>query len=360
MRGEPLIVGGGPAGSAAAIALANAGVRATVLERTKNPADAICGGFLSWRTLETLRALGVDPDALSGQPVARVRLFAGGRSVEQPLPRPALGLSRRRLDAALLDHAARAGAKVERGVAVRAIEHSTLRLADGTDLTPPAIFLATGKHDLRGLARPAAARGDDPVLGLRLRVGAGARVRHLVGDAIELHSFDRGYCGMVLHEDGSANLCMAVHRSRLHEAGDVPALLAALAREAPALGERLEGADPGTADAIANVPYGWRARAGKPGLFRLGDQAAVIPSIAGEGMGIALTSGRSAATAWLSGGESAATAWQRGFARRSRRPVALAGLVRAFAERRALSPLLLAAARLPGVVDLTARATRID
>lgn len=360
MRGEPLIVGGGPAGSAAAIALAAAGVRATVLERTVNPADAICGGFLSWRTLDTLRALGVDPDALGGEPVTRVRLLAGGRRVERSLPHPALGVSRRRLDAALLDHAARAGARVDRGVAVRAIEHGVVRLADGADLTPPAIFLATGKHDLRGHARPAAARGRDPVLGLRLRVRADARLRRLIGDAIELHSFDRGYCGVVLQEDGSANLCMAVHRSRLREAGDVPTLLAALASEAPAFGERLEGADLGTADAIANVPYGWRARAGEPGLFRLGDQAAVIPSIAGEGMGIALASGRSAAAAWLAGGGPAAAPWQRGFARRARRPVAIAGLVRALAERRALGPLLLAAARLPGVVDLTARATRID
>ncbi|PAV67634.1 hypothetical protein WR25_10284 [Diploscapter pachys] len=93
---------------------------------------------------------------------------------------------------------------------------------------------------------------------------------------------------------------MAVHRSRLHEAGSLPALLDALGAAHPRLGERLAyRASDAPIDAIANVPYGWRERGGAAGLFRLGDQAGVIPSLAGEGMGIALASGISAADACL-------------------------------------------------------------
>ncbi|MBM3928865.1 MAG: FAD-binding protein, partial [Sphingomonadales bacterium] len=50
-RPGALILGGGPAGAAAAIALAGHGIRAAILERTREQADALCGGFLSWRTL---------------------------------------------------------------------------------------------------------------------------------------------------------------------------------------------------------------------------------------------------------------------------------------------------------------------
>jgi len=55
------------------------------------------------------------------------------------------------------------------------------------------------------------------------------------------------------------------------------------------------------------VPYGYQT--GSPaadGLFRLGDQAAVIPSLTGDGMAIALHSGRTAAETWLAGADSAA------------------------------------------------------
>ena len=161
-------------------------------------------------------------------------------------------------------------------------------------------------------ARPAGARGTDPTLGLRVRLPAHPTLDRLVGDAIELHLFDRGYAGLVRQEDGSANLCLAVHRSRLAEAGDPATLLAALARECPPLGERLAFGH-GDADAVANVPYGWRAADTGPGLFRLGDQAAVIPSLAGEGMGIAIASGVRAAGAYLADGAGACCRYQRAF-----------------------------------------------
>ncbi len=61
---RPLIVGGGPAGTAAAIALALGGERPLLLERQREVGDALCGGFLSWRTLEALARLGVESDAL--------------------------------------------------------------------------------------------------------------------------------------------------------------------------------------------------------------------------------------------------------------------------------------------------------
>lgn len=357
----PMILGAGPAGSAAAITLAQAGIRAMLIERHREMPDAICGGFLSWRTIRSLAALGIDPAALGDARIGTVRLFAGGRVVEAPLPAPALGVSRRHLDTVLLDSAIRRGVAVERGVAVRAIEPRGLRTADGAILSPDALFLASGKHDVRGGARPAAARGDDPSLGLRWRRGPCATLSRLVGDRIELHLFDRGYAGVVRQEDGSTNICLVVRGSRWDEAGSVASLRESLARESPALGERLTGGDAiGDGDAIANIPYGWRARSGAAGVFRLGDQAAVIPSLAGEGVGIALASGRSAATAFASGGAAAAPAWQRDFARRARRPLAIAAGVRHLAERPARSAGLLPLAARLHLIGMVAAMTRID
>jgi menaquinone-9 beta-reductase len=49
--------------------------------------------------------------------------------------------------------------------------------------------------------------------------------------------------------------------------------------------------------AVAGIPYGYQASPSN--LFRLGDQAAVIPSLTGDGIAIALHSGQLAAEAWL-------------------------------------------------------------
>ncbi|WP_294321771.1 FAD-dependent monooxygenase [uncultured Sphingomonas sp.] len=361
MRRTPaLIAGGGPAGSVAALVLAHGGASPLVLERSRGSQDALCGGFLSWRTLESLASVGIDPAMLGGHAVRRVVLFAGKGRAESPLPAPAIGLSRRRLDALLLDTARSAGAGVERGVTIRSAEGTTLHTGDGAEVTGETLFLATGKHDVRGAMRDAAV-GDDPAMGVRVRLAPHPALARLVGDAIELHAFSGGYGGLVLQEDGSANLCMALRRSRLKAAGDLPALLRVLGDELPALGERLAhmGGTPAI-DAIANVPYGWRAKGTVSGVYRLGDQAGVIPSLAGEGVGIAIASAIRAARHWQRQGPDGAPGFQQALRRRLHRPIALAGWLRTLAEHPAGHALLLAGGRLPSLVGTAARWTRID
>ena len=360
MRRTPaLIVGGGLAGAATAIGLARAGLPHLLVERSRETGDAICGGFLSWRTLETLAGLGIDPDTLNPDRVTRARIFAGNRRAEADLPNSAVSVTRHRLDTVLLAEAERLGTPVERGVTVREIDGTSARLADAATIATDALFLASGKHDVRGMARPEDARGEDPTLGIRVRIAPSPALGRSLAGGIELHLFDRGYAGLALQEDGTANLCMAVHRSRLQAAGSPAQLLEALGRAMPALGEWIALIDPSAPiDAIANVPYGWRQRTGVDATFRLGDQAGVIPSLAGEGMGIALASGVAAARAYANGGPLAASAWQETFARRLDRPIGIAGIVRHVAEsERAgwLLPFL-----RPALIQVIANATRIS
>jgi len=238
------------------------------------------------------------------------------------------------------------------------IDGNTVRLACGKSLDSEAVFLAVGKHDLRGMARPRDAA--DPALGLRIRIPPKPGLAALVGDAIELHLFDRGYAGINLQEDGSANICLAVRKSLLAEAGGRPERLFEMIGNATPLGDRLAYGSTEPVDAIAAIPYGWRARSTQPGLFRLGDQAAVIPSLAGEGIGIAIASGIAAARAYAEGGGAAAPRFQMAFAARTRRPVAVAGMLWANAERLAVArPALQLIRTFPALVELAARATRI-
>ncbi|SEH15842.1 Dehydrogenase (flavoprotein) [Sphingopyxis sp. YR583] len=361
---DAIVVGAGPAGSAAAIGLARTGAKTLLLERARETGDALCGGFLSWQTLARLDALGIERAALGGQAVHYVRLFAGDRQSETALPGEAMGVSRHRLDGMLQAAAAAAGVGLEYGIHAAALDSGAVRTRDGAALAAPAMFLAAGKHGFRGFARdPVQWQRADPAMGLRLRLPAHPALGRLVGDAVELHLFDRGYAGLVQQEDGSGNLCLAVHKSRLDEAGGDPvALLRALGDTMPHLGARLAYADWSRGvDAIGHVPYGWRTRDTAPGLFRLGDQAGVIPSLAGEGMGLALASAEAAVSAWRHGGGAAAPAFQERLAARMTRPFALANLVWRMGESPGAARFIPHAASLfPSLVRMISQATRID
>lgn len=357
-RTDPLIVGGGPAGAAAAIHLARAGARPLIVERQPEGRDALCGGFLSWRTLERLEGLGIARGALGGHEVGAVRLFLAGGSYEIPLPAPSMGVSRGRLDSLLLARALEEGASIHQAVA-RDYTDGVLRLDHGERMRGEGLFLATGKHDLRGLARTAAT-GDDPMLGLRLRLPVPERVRQALDGHIEMHVFDGGYLGIVLQEDGKANACLAAGKSCLARAGGPAALFRALEESYPAIGERLvHMPDAPEIDAVAHIPYGWRTRTTEPGVFRLGDQAGVIASLAGEGIGIALASADEAARFWLGGGALAAGEYQRSFARRLRGPLLAGGMMARLARRPGMSRVAVALLTHLKVAHLVARATRI-
>jgi flavin-dependent dehydrogenase len=352
-RTPPLIVGGGPAGSAAAITLARSGVRPDLIERTTEAHDPVCGAFVGWDAIQALGKLGVDPWALGAHPITHVRVIAGHRIAEAALPHRAAGLSRRTLDAALLAEAARAGVAVSRGVAVRRVEDTIVHLADGSTLAPESLFLATGKYELRGVQRGAGRRAR---VGLRAAIPAAA---NLAG-WIELHLLDGGYAGLLVQDDGRANLCLSIAAERLAAAGGSPdRLIASLADEAPRLMDRIAASDTSWS-AIAAVPYGWRMRGTVPGRFRIGDQAAVIASLAGDGIAIALASGRAGGNAWLKGGPGAAPGFQRSFARRSGWPINTAEILRYLAEKPALAaPLVGLVGTLPGALGLASRLTRI-
>ena len=114
-----LIVGAGPAGSAAAYYLAQQGIDVTVLEKTSFPREKVCGDGLTPRAVREIQKLGL-PHAVSEgwRRNKGLRLIAGGRTIELPWPEvadfPTYGLIRTRLgfDEDLARHAQSAGAVV--------------------------------------------------------------------------------------------------------------------------------------------------------------------------------------------------------------------------------------------------------
>src|SRR5690606_29056335 len=151
---------------------------------------------------------------LAAAPVQLLKLLAGQRTLDARLPASGYAVSRRTLDRALRERAIAAGASLEIDT-IRGIDGGTA-VGKRRTWTGDGLFLATGKHDGRGLGRPRRSR--DPALGLRLRLPNDASRSATLAGVIELHLFERSYAGVVLQEDGSANVCLAVRKSKIGRA----------------------------------------------------------------------------------------------------------------------------------------------
>jgi len=243
---DALIVGGGLAGGALATALAEAGRSVVLLERETGPHDKVCGEFLSREAILYLEALGIDPLALGACRIHSVRLSGGAGVATVKLPFPALSLSRRALDDALLRRAADAGADVRLGARVQSLDSDPggwrARLSAGDPVSGKAAFLATGKHDLRGW--PRAPGKQDGLIGFKMHWRlATAQTRALRG-RMDLFVFSGGYGGLSLIENDAANLCLVVRRSTLRIHGEWTGLLSAILAGNRTLHALLDGAEP--------------------------------------------------------------------------------------------------------------------
>jgi flavin-dependent dehydrogenase len=303
-RTDHLVIGGGLAGSMTALRLTSAGREVALLERERAAHHKVCGEFLSREAVDCLAAAGVNPIELGAESIRSVRLTSKRRVIKTALPFSALSLSRCVLDEALLTRAAQAGCMVERGAFVESLEkrdglwHAELR--GGECWSAPTVFLANGKHDLRGLERAPGPHGD--MVGFKLHWRLAPLQTAAMRGYMELYLFPGGYGGLSLVEGGVANFCLVVRRVALRKIGGWPELLAAIQHENPHVAERLRGASPlwERPLAISSIPYGYLAE--RPnGLWSVGDQAAVIPSFTGDGMSIALHSAMLAAQMHLGG-----------------------------------------------------------
>ena len=358
-----LVLGGGLAGASVATHLARAGRSVTLVEQQSGPHDKVCGEFLSHEALHYLRMLRVDPSGLGAVPVTHVRLSLGRRVIRRPLPFPAMSLTRRTLDEALLRVAVAAGAALVRHRVeslTRAGDRWQATLQDGSALGAPTAFLATGKHDLRGHARPPGRQ--NTLIGVKMYLRLAPAQAAELDSHVELLTFSGGYAGLQPVEGGVANLCALVEGEVYRRlGGQWPALLAHMGEANPHLVRRLADAETllDRPLAIARIPYGLvRHQAGGPALWLLGDQAAVIPSFSGDGMSIALHTAHTGAAAYLCGDSPEAFATRT--ARDLRPQVGLATRVsQALVRPALLGPVRLVMSLCPGILPALASRTRI-
>jgi menaquinone-9 beta-reductase len=315
LTADVVVVGAGPAGAAAATELARAGRDVLLVDRARFPRDKCCGDGLTTDALRVLEELGFTPAGLAGwQPVTDLE-FRGpsGHAVPLPLPRSpgtyAAVVPRVELDAALVDLARGAGARVLDGCTVTGATAADDRIVLGLeDGEPVAARYALGADGMwsplrRALGRaPEGYRGDWHAFRQYFDGvdGPAATVLHVWFEEDLLP----GYAWAFPLPGGRANVGFGILRGSVATramAGLWPDLLAR-PHVRHALGAGATPAAPHRAwpipARVGRVPL---SAAGGRALF-VGDAAAAADPLTGEGIGQALRTGMLAARAVVDAG----------------------------------------------------------
>jgi menaquinone-9 beta-reductase len=320
LTADVAVVGGGPAGTAAAISLARAGRDVVLFDKARFPRDKCCGDGLTTGALRRLQRLGLRPESVaSWQPVEQVWIRSpSGRTVAFPLPDTGavFGAVARRvdLDAALLDLARASGVKVHDGHGVTDAglepQGDTVRLeVDG--IGPVLSRFVIGADGMWSTLRKAVGAADeDGYLGewhafRQYFSGVGPEAERLwVWFEPDLLP---GYAWSFPLPDGRANVGFGIHRAAGMPTGEMkqrwPDLLAR-PHIRRVLGDRARAESPHKAWPIpARLGRTMLTAAGGRVLF-VGDAARATDSMTGEGIGQALETGELAARAIVAGGPS--------------------------------------------------------
>jgi geranylgeranyl reductase family protein len=312
---DAVVVGGGPAGTSAAVTLARAGREVTLIDKASFPRDKCCGDGLTTSALRSLDTLGLDPASVpSWKDVADFSIRSvSGRWVHLPLPTDGLyaAVARRvELDAALLDLARSAGVKVLDGhgcTGARQDDDGVVLTVDGVgEVGAPWLVAADGAwsptRKMLGASHPAGYRGDWHAF----RQYFGSVTGRAAHDLVVWFEPDivPGYLWSFPVAGGAANVGFGIERGGRAEVGDMASLwtdLLSRPHVREALGEHATPEGPHRA-----WPIPARIEAVTLSLGRalwVGDAAAACDPMTGEGIGQALDTGRWAAEAVLAGGE---------------------------------------------------------
>ena len=295
------IIGGGPAGAVAAVLLARCGWDVTVVEQQRFPRDKVCGECVSALGIDVLTRHRLEQKVQALSPVSLRRgamVAPSGEQIRFDLPQSMWGVSRSAMDAVLLDAGRDAGARLlqparaervrDGGVSVRCL--ATNRVID---LRARHVILADGKGALAG-ERPRLT-GD---FGLKAHFSDVADRT----DTISLFGLAGHYVGAAPIENGRWNVAMSVPASRLNSfRGRLDELFEQLMREKVGLARRFVRARRVSDWLVAPLPRFAVRRHCPPNVIPIGNAAAALEPIGGEGIGLALRSAELAATALIEG-----------------------------------------------------------
>ncbi len=275
---DVFVIGGGPAGLAAAIAARQQGFRVIVADGAQMPIDKPCGEGLMPDGLTALEKLGVSVDVENSFPFRGVRFLAAGLAVDASFPHEAAGMGVRRT-------------VLHRLIAERAS-------AMGIDFLWRAPIIGISENSVHLVGRKVSARwiigADGGNSRVRLWAGLDAfrrrdaryafRQHYLVvpwTDRMELHWGHRGQ--IYVTPISKDQVCVALI-SR-----DPKLRLAEALQRFPELKSRLDGADVSSTEKGSLTATCKLKRVSRGNVALIGDASGTVDAITGEGLCLAFS-----------------------------------------------------------------------
>jgi geranylgeranyl reductase family protein len=311
---DVLVVGAGPAGSAAAAALAAQGRDVLLVESRSHPRAKACAEYASPRIVEELRRLGLADQAWQQDalPLSGMRVIRGADAVDiryrdEDGPRSAWGLDRMAFDATLAAHAVARGARLLEHTAFEDVHWRGGVGGIGGRVKGALVRTADGRRSVR-CRWLIGADGARSRVAQRLSVERWVRVPRRLGlvahyegipelaESGEMHVGPSWYVGLAPLSGGRLNVGMALPMDG-EQRRDAERRFEVAIEGIPGVAERLRGRKRLTPIRGAS-PIGHRvSRAAGRGWMLVGDAAGFIDPFTGEGIYRALRSARAAADA---------------------------------------------------------------
>jgi len=275
LQPDVLVVGGGPAGLAAAIATRLRNLRVTVVDSRKPPINKPCGEGLLPEAVGALRRLGVNLKSGDGFPFEGFRFSDENASVSAEIPRgQALGLRRTALHQRLIDRATEIGVSLLWGARISSFD-SRGACVNGQFIPCNWLIGADGRNSsVRQFADLGPYRAD----GLRF----GFRRHYPVvpwTNLVEVHWGRKSQ--MVVTPTAGNEICVSlfVDDSRLRMDHAI--------HQFPEVARRLKSASPISTEAGAVTSFSRARRVVQGNVALVGDSSCTVDSISGQGLSLA-------------------------------------------------------------------------
>lgn len=284
------IVGGGLAGLALSIQLADRGISVVLFEKNSYPFHKVCGEYISMESWPFLESLGLPLSELGLPKIHHLGVSSDrGFLLQHPLKLGGFGISRYTLDHLLCELATRKGVRVVQECRVTDVQgnaHEGFQIrSNAGSFTAQVVCGSYGKY------APQFIRASEPEPDEQNYIGVKYHIKtDFPADRIELHNFTDGYCGISKVDRDWYCLCyLTTARNLIANGKDVKQMEERVLFKNPFLRHYFTNSDfihPQPL-VISNVQFRKKHTASQ-GIFLLGDAAGAITPLCGNGMSMAL------------------------------------------------------------------------
>ncbi|EGV42886.1 NAD(P)/FAD-dependent oxidoreductase [Bizionia argentinensis JUB59] len=207
MTYDVIIVGGGLAGLTSAIHLSKKGLSVLLIEKNDYPKHKVCGEYISNEVLPYLDALGFNPFDFGAKKIDYFTLStAKSKSISTKLPFGGFGISRYCMDWELAKLAIQNGAEIlqEKVIDIQFENNQfTVFTHEDKQFSSEIVIGSFGKRsNLDIQMNREFIQKPTPFLGIKAHYKG-----DFPDDAVALHNFDGGYCGISKVETNLVNVC---------------------------------------------------------------------------------------------------------------------------------------------------------